>query len=403
MFSWLSPTRPGSNHNPHSSAQAEDPPPTPAAPRSWPARIVETLLADADVRLDGARPWDIRVHDDAFFAKVLLQGSLGLGESYMDGLWTCDDLEECIYRIIRGGLEHRVPSLPDLVADVAARLANQQTRRRSLRVAERHYNLGNDLFAEFLGAYKNYSCGYFEGTSDLDVAQRQKMDLVCRKLDLRPGDRLLDVGGGWGELARWAAEKYGCHVTSINISDEQIRFARRHCAGLPVEIVRCDYRDVSGSFDKIAVIAMLTHVGARNYRRFMEIAHRCLKPDGIMLIETVGGNVSLTHCEPWTDRYIFPGGMIPSLAQLGRAIEGLFVLEDLHNFGLSYVHTLRAWNRNFQAAWPRLSARYDERTRRMFEYFFLAVAGAFRARDLQHWHLVLTRPGRLPPPRVTAP
>ncbi|HEU4409554.1 MAG TPA: cyclopropane fatty acyl phospholipid synthase [Polyangiaceae bacterium] len=357
--------------------------------------VVDSLFAAADLRTDGRRPWDARVLDGAFYGRVLRRGSLGLGEAYMDGQWACDDLEEFAYRAVRGGLERGSKAVHGALAGALGRLGNQQTRRRSRRVAERHYDLGNDLFGAFLGRYKNYSCGYFEGTDDLDVAQRKKLDLVCRKLGLGPGDRLLDVGGGFGELARHAAESYGCRVTSINISDEQIGFARELCRGLPVEVVKCDYRDVAGRYDKIAVVAMLTHVGHKNYRRFMRVMRRCLAPGGAMLIESVGGNVSLARCEPWTDRYVFPGGVVPSIAQLGRAFEGLFVLEDLHNFAPSYVATLRAWHRNLRAAWPRLAAsgRYAERTRRMFEYFFLTVAGAFRARGLQHWHLVLTPAG----------
>jgi cyclopropane-fatty-acyl-phospholipid synthase len=357
--------------------------------------VVESLFSAADVRIDGGRPWDIRVLDDAFYGRVLRQGSLGLGESYVDEQWACDDLEELAYRAVRGGLERGSKTLHGALGGAIGRLSNQQTKRLSRRVAERHYDLGNDLFGAILGRYKNYSCGYFEGTDDLDVAQQKKLDLVCRKLGLRPGDRLLDVGGGWGELARHAAQNFGCRVTSINISDEQIAFARELCRGLPVEIVKCDYRDVRGRYDKIAVVAMLTHVGYKNYRRFMQLMHRCLAPDGAMLIESVGGNVSLARCEPWTDRYVFPGGMIPSLAQLGRAFEGLFVLEDLHNFAPSYVATLRAWHQNLRCAWPDLAAsgRYTERTRRLLEYFFLTVAGAFRARGLQHWHLVLTPTG----------
>lgn len=357
-------------------------------------QVLSRILATADVRLDGAQPWDIEVRNDGFYKRVLLEGSLGLGEAYMDGWWATRDLEELICRVIASGVEEKAQLVPNFLAfDLLASLKNQQTKRLARRVAERHYDMGNDLFGEFLGRYKNYSCGYFDGTDDLDEAQQKKMDLVCRKLDLKPGDRLLDVGGGWGELARHAAVNYGAQVTSINISEEQMQFAREHCKGTSVDIVRCDYRDLKGSFDKIAVIAMLTHVGYKNYRGFMEIIHRCLKPHGTVIVESVGGNVSLTHCEPWTDKYIFPGGMIPSVAQLGAAIEGLFVLEDLHNFGPSYVKTLRAWNRNFHAAWPRLEARYGERARRMFEYFFLSVAGTFRARGLQHWHLVMTKTG----------
>jgi cyclopropane-fatty-acyl-phospholipid synthase len=279
-----------------------------------------------------------------------------------------------------------------------ATLTNRQTREVSARVA-RHYDLDNELFAAFLGKYKAYSCAYYEDTEDLDVAQSQKLDLLCRKLGLAPGDRVLDVGGGWGELARRMAEGYGARVTSINISDEQIRYARDLCAGTSVDVVKCDYRDLSGTWDKVAVIAMLSHVGVKNHRRFMEIIHRCLGPGGVVVIDTVGANVSLIDGNPWIDKYVFPGIVFPSIAQLGRAVEGLFVIEDVHNIGPSYTKTLRAWNANLQAAWPTLSARHDVRVRRMFEFFFLTVAGFFRARDFQNWHIVLSKPGGAEPPR----
>jgi cyclopropane-fatty-acyl-phospholipid synthase len=356
--------------------------------------LAEQLLKAADVRIDGGRPWDIRVHDPVLFRSVAMGGSIALGEAYMDGAWTCDDLEELAFRLGTARLERVAEVLPaGLMAALRARLFNQQTRARSMRVARAHYDLDDELFAAFLGRYRNYSCAYFRRTNDLDEAQRDKMDLVCRKLDLRPGEHLLDVGGGWGEFARHAACEFGARVTSINISERQLHYARERCRGLSVEVVRSDYRDVRGSFDKIAAIAMFTHVGARNYRTFMRAMHRLLKPHGVLLVEGVWGNVSTSRIDAWTDKYIFPGAMLPSGAQTFRAIEGLFVAEDLHNFGPDYLKTLREWNARFQAAWPRLSARFDERIRRMFEYFFCVVAGFFRARALQHWHLVLTRTG----------
>jgi cyclopropane-fatty-acyl-phospholipid synthase len=312
----------------------------------------------------------------------------------VNGGWSCEDLEELAFRLGAARLERVAEILPaGLIAGLRARLFNRQTRARSMRVARAHYDLDDELFAAFLGRYRNYSCAWFHRTDDLDQAQRDKMDLVCRKLDLRPGDHLLDVGGGWGELARHAAREFGARVTSINISEEQLRYAREYCRGLTVDVVRSDYRDIRGSFDKIAAIAMFTHVGVHNYRRFMRDMHRLLKPRGVLLVEGVWGNVSTHRIDAWTDKYIFPGAMIPSGAQTFRAIEGLFVAEDVHNFGPDYVKTLSEWNTRFQAAWPRLRARFDERVRRMFEYFFLVVAGFFRARALQHWHLVLTRTG----------
>jgi cyclopropane-fatty-acyl-phospholipid synthase len=360
--------------------------------------LVERLLRKADVEVNGGRAWDITVRDPRIFRRVLVEGSIGFGEGYVDGWWTCGDLEELACRLLGARLEEATAVLPGGLAHrLSSRIVNQQTRRRSLRVARRHYDFDNDLFCAFLGAHKSYSCGYFRGTDDLDVAQEQKLDLICRKLQLSPGEHLLDVGSGFGAFAHHAASRYGVRVTSINISEQQIRYSRELCRGLDVEVVRCDYRELTGTFDKVATIAMFTHVGRRNYRTFMETIHRVLRPGGIFVMEGIWGNVSLPAIDAWIDKYIFPGSLIPSGAQTFRAFEGLFVAEDLHNFGPDYVETLRAWNRNLQAAWPGLRARYDDKVRRTFELYFLLCAGAFRARTHQNWQLVLTPQGRAQP------
>jgi cyclopropane-fatty-acyl-phospholipid synthase len=357
--------------------------------------VVERVLGRIDVRLDGARAWDLRVTDERFFRSALLRGSMGLGEAYMDGWWQCGDLEELSRRLLVGGVEHRFRFLPTYVAPrVAARLVNQQSVARSRRVADEHYSMDNDLFCRFLGKYKNYSAAYFDlgagDLTDLDAAQARKLDLICRKLELKSSDHLLDVGGGWGELARYAASTYGCRVTSINISDEQIRFARDYCQGLPVEVRKCDYRDLDGRYDKIASIAMIAHVGYKNHRTFLRKMRDHLEPEGLMLVESTGNNTSLTQMDPWVDHYFFKGALFPSMAQLTAAAEGIFAIDDWHNFAPSYPHTLRAWNANFQREWPALRARYQEPTRRMFEYFFLMGSGAFHARVLEYWHLLMS-------------
>jgi len=267
---------------------------------------------------------------------------------------------------------------------------------------ERHYDLGNDLFFSFLDPYRQYSCACFRGTDDLEEAQRIKMELICRKLELTAADRVLDIGSGWGGLGKYIAERFGCAVTGINISKEQLRYAEEFCRGLPVRFEERDYRSVEGRYDKVVSVGMFEHVGGKNYRTFMETVRRCLEDDGIFLLHTIGSNTSGRGCNPWISRYIFPGGMLPSIAQIARAAEGLFVIEDWHNLCTHYDRTLMAWYGRFREAWPRLRDRYDERFRRMWEYYLLSCAGAFRAREIQVWQIVMTPcgGGAAPPPRI---
>ncbi len=355
------------------------------------AHTVRELLKGADIQVNGPNPWDIQVHDHRWYGRVIRDKNLGLGETYMDGWWDCERLDEMIFRLLCGGLEDRVRgNLKYLFRLLPAALFNLQSRARARMIAARHYDLGNDLFFSFLDPYRQYSCGFFEGTDDLDRAQQNKMEMICRKLNLSASDHMLDIGCGWGGLTRYAAERYGCTVTGVNISEQQLRYARDLCHGLPVRFQNRDYRGVKGSFDKIVSVGMFEHVGRKNYRAFMNVARRCLKDHGIFLLQTIGGNTSRTGCDPWITRYIFPNGMLPSTAQIARAVERLFVIEDWHNIGPHYDRTLMAWNANFQEAWPRLSIRYDERFKRMWEYYLLSCAGAFRARSIQVWQIVMT-------------
>lgn len=356
--------------------------------------VVEHLLSGSSIKIDGDDPWDIRVRDERMYARVLSEKSLGLGESYMDGWWDCDRLDEMIFRLLRAGIDRKVAGSWKLALPlIRAVVSNGQSKRRSRVVAERHYDLGNDLFLSFLDPYNQYSCAYFEGTDDLNQAQLNKMEMICRKLNLRPSDHVLDIGFGWGGLAKYMAENCGCTVTGVNISSEQITHARSFCRNLPINIVQADYRDVQGTFDKIVSVGMFEHVGRKNYSTFAKTVGRCLKKDGILLLHTIGANESQIKSDPWVTKYIFPNGELPSIAQISRAVEGLFVVEDLHNLGPHYDRTLMAWNDRFQRARPQLTGRYDERFKRMWEYYLLSSAGAFRARDIQLWQIVLTGNG----------
>ena len=356
--------------------------------------VLERMLATAGITINGNSPWDLHVRDDRIFLRLLQNKSLGLGESYMEGWWDCRQLDEFVCKILKAGLDRKVKdSFKFLVPVLSAMLFNMQSKTRSRAVAEQHYDLDNELFISFLDPYNQYSCAYFDGTGNLNEAQLKKMDLICRKIHLSKEDNVLDIGCGWGGFAKYMAEYYGCKVTAINISEKQLSYAREFCKDLPVEILRCDYRDVQGSFNKIVSIGMFEHVGRKNYKTFMKTVHRCLEDDGIFLLHTIGGNESQIEGDPWINKYIFPNGMLPSISQISKAVEGLFVMEDLHNIGPHYEKTLMAWHENFQKAWTILKKRYDDKFKRMWDYYLLSFAGAFRARNIQIWQIVLTKYG----------
>ncbi|MDD3180727.1 MAG: cyclopropane fatty acyl phospholipid synthase [Opitutaceae bacterium] len=356
--------------------------------------IITDLFAKADIRMNGSRPWDLRIHDERFYRRVLARGTLGFGEAYMDGWWDCAAIDEMCCRAERAHLDEQVRfSLTNVAALVTAALVNRQTVRRARQVAETHYDIGNDFFAAMLGQDLQYSCAYFDGTDDLIEAQQRKMELICRKLGLRAGLRLLDVGCGWGGLAKFAAEQYGCNVVGITISREQQAYAVQSCRGLPIEIRLQDYHEVAEPFDRIVSVGMMEHVGYKNYRAFMTAATRCLDNGGLFLCHTIGGNVSRVCSDPWIMRYIFPNSMLPSPAQVTRAAEGLFVLEDVQNFGPHYDKTLLAWERNFSRSWDRFRHIYGERFGRMWRYYLLSCAGAFRARTIELFQFLFSRGG----------
>jgi len=357
-------------------------------------RIVTALFAEAGVAIDGPRPWDLRVLDDRLYARVIGGGTLGFGEAYMDGWWESDAIDELCCRALRARLADRMPlNAATLSVALRARLFNLQSMRRARSAVRAHYDLGNDFFEAMLDPALQYSCAYFDGTDDLGEAQRRKMDLICRKLCLKPGMRLLDIGCGWGGLARHAARHHGCRVVGITLSAEQQAYAARASEGLPVEIRLQDYRDVTDSFDRVVSVGMMEHVGYKNYRRFMSAAARCLGDGGLFLCHTIGGNVSNVCSDRWINRHVFPDSMLPSAAQVTRAAEGLFVLEDVQNLGPHYDRTLLAWERNFRLSWPRFRPAYGERFGRMWRYYLLSCAGAFRARNIELFQFVLSKGG----------
>ncbi len=361
-------------------------------------KTVRDLLALAGITLNGSQPYDLQVLDDRFYARVLREGELGLGESYMDGWWECEALDEFISRLLKANLQEKIKgNWKVLRLALQARLFNRQSKSRAFQVGQRHYDIGNDLYKAMLDKRMNYTCAYWKNASTLDEAQEAKLDLVCRKIALQPGMSVLDLGCGWGSFAKYAAEKYGVSVLGVTVSKEQVELGREMCKGLPVELRLQDYREVQGEFDRVISIGIMEHIGYKNYRTYMEVVDRCLKKDGIAFIHTIGSNISTIYVNPWTDKYIFPNGMLPSIAQLAKAMEGLFIIEDLHNIGPHYDKTLLAWWENFNRAWPDLKQNYDERFYKMWKFYLLSSAGGFRARYNQLWQIVMTRPGQQQP------
>lgn len=355
---------------------------------------IQSLLELADIQINGSRPWDIQVLDERLYSRLIRHGSLGLGEAYMDGWWEADAIDQFFYRVLCSGLQNNHTIRPlDVLGYLGALLTNLQDPTTVYSNIKHHYDIGNDLYRAMLDDRMTYTCAYWDEARNLDEAQQAKLEMVCRKLDLRQGQRILDIGCGWGSFAKYAAENYGVSVVGITISKMQVELGRSLCKGLPVEIRLQDYRELNEKFDHIVSLGMMEHVGYKNYRTYMETVSRSLADDGVFLLQTIGSNISVHKTDPWINKYIFPNSMLPSIKQIGQAIEGRFVMEDWHSFGSHYDKTLLAWFRNFDSHWDSLKSNYPARFYRMWKYYLLSCAGAFRSRDLQLWQIVLSKRG----------
>jgi cyclopropane-fatty-acyl-phospholipid synthase len=362
--------------------------------------IVRDLFNLDGIEVNGPNPWDIQIHDQLTYDRILQESALGLGESYMDGWWDCEAIDQLITRVLTANLDEKVKgNWKILLLVLRSRLLNLQSPAKAYEVGERHYDLGNDLYCAMLDRRLNYTCAYWKNSTTLDEAQEAKLDMVCRKIGLKPGMSVLELGCGWGSFAKFAAEEYGAQVLGLTVSKEQVALGMEMCKGLSVELRLQDYREVQGQYDAVISIGIMEHVGYKNYRTYMQVADRCLKENGIAFIHTIGSNTSVFSADGFSNKYIFPNGMLPSINQLGKAMENIFVMEDWHNIGPNYDPTLMAWHANFERAWPELKSRYDERFYRMWRYYLLSSAGGFRSRRQQLWQIVMTRPGIPQPDR----
>ncbi|HSW47809.1 MAG TPA: cyclopropane fatty acyl phospholipid synthase [Candidatus Saccharimonadales bacterium] len=360
-------------------------------------KTVKDLLQIAGIKINGRNPWDIQLHDNRFYKRILTDGSLGLGESYMEGWWDSRQLDETMSRIMTARLDNKIKKSLKLILFVLKhKLINVADKKRAFKVGQQHYDFGNELYENMLDPDLNYSCGYWKGAKNLQEAQIAKLDLICRKMHLKKGMRVLDIGCGWGNFARHAAKNYGVEVVGITVSKEQSKLAQIRCKDLPVTIKVMDYRDLKEKpFDRIVSIGMFEHVTYKNYDTYMRVAESMLKQNGLFLLHTIGLKISQTTNDPWADKYIFPNSLVPSLTQIAKAVEGKFIIEDVHNFGYYYFKTLMEWYKNFEKNWPKLQKMYPEKYNqtfyRMWKYYLLASAGGFKARNLQLFQIVLSK------------
>jgi cyclopropane-fatty-acyl-phospholipid synthase len=374
-------------------------------------KTVRELLELTDIEINGKNPWDIQVLDQRFYQRVLSDGSIGAGEAYMDGWWDTDELDELVARINRVHLTDKInKNFKMMFFLLRHKIINTATVDRSYKVGKVHYDVGNELYEKMLDQNMNYTCGYWKGMGNLltawkdprnlEKAQIAKMDLLCRKLYLKKGEKLLDTGCGFGNFARYAAKTYGVHVVGFTVSEEQAKMARLRCKGLPVEIRFMDYREMKPEkFDKIASIGMMEHVTYKNYETYMTFLNSCLKEEGLLLLHTIGSNTSVISTDPWTEKYIFPNSHLPSIAQMAHAAEHKFTIEDIQNFGSYYYPTLMSWYTKFDKAWPELTKKYpekyDQRFYRMWKFYLLSSAGGFKSRDMQLFQILFSKSKKL--------
>ena len=355
-------------------------------------RLIENIFSMADIKINGSRPWDIQVHNAQLFNRLLSNGSLALGESYMEKWWDAESLDQFFYHLLTARLDKKIKlNFRLLMKILQQKFFNLQSKKRAFHIAEHHYNIGNNLYQAMLDSRMVYTCGYWRNVNNLNDAQEAKLKLSCEKLHLKPGMRILDIGCGWGSFAKYAAENYGVNVVGITVSDEQVALGTVFCRGLNVELRLQDYREINEPFDRIVSLGMFEHVGKKNYDTYMSVVNRCLKDKGLFLLHTIGDTETSSGTDPWINKYIFPNSKIPSMLEVAKAIDGKFTVEDWHNFGPDYDKTLMAWYKNFITNWDDLKTDYNETFKRMWEYYLLSCAGSFRARNIQLWQTVISK------------
>lgn len=340
-------------------------------------RSLTHLLHKAGIEPNGESPWDPKIRDERFYRAVLLGGSVGLGDAYLNGWWDCDDIAGFILRIVKSGFHLRVPRIDLFLRKFRFGLTDAQDRAHSKRVAEVHYDEDPHVFDIMLGSTNNYTCARWEGVSTLDDAQKQKMDLLCRKAELAPGKKVLDIGCGWGGFLGFAAERYSTRGIGLTISPVQAEYASKRYDNLPIEFRLQDYRDFSGTVDAVVSVCVIEHVGPSHYREYFEKARTSLaRDDGVFAIQCIFACDEHATIDPWTEKHIFPNSILPTLDKIEKAVEGLFHVIDREFFREDYVKTFVAWRDNLAHHRQEIVQKYGLRYYRKYEYYLsLYVAG----------------------------
>ena len=356
---------------------------------------IASILKKADIELNGSRPFDVKILDERVYSRVLGGGTLAIGESFMDGWWHVEDLSELVYRLYKAKIYQDLVAFDAWPLIIKGWLTNLQSRARAFAVGLQHYDLGNDLYQAMLDKRMVYTSAIWRGAHTLEEAQEQKLEAICRKLGLKPGDRVLDIGCGWGSFMKYAAEKYQVSCVGLSVSTEQTKLGKELCAGLPIEFVVSDYRDYrpTEKFDHVVSIEMIEAVGPKNFRTFFQMVYDWLKPSGQFALQAIGSLDVKPVPSLWLDKYIFPNGISPSLPQLEEASHDLFRFEHLENIGPDYDKTLMEWWRRFHSSFQKLrenNPKYNERFYRMWKFYLQSCAGLFRAKEATDWQIVFS-------------
>jgi cyclopropane-fatty-acyl-phospholipid synthase len=357
---------------------------------------IERLATVVGFSLNGDKPTDPQIYNERVYNIFLSRNSLALGESFMAKWWDCADLAGFFSLVLNAKLFVKKNVLSDPRLFLRTALSNLQRPSKSFEVGEMHYDLGNELYEAMLDKYMVYTSAIWSGVDNLEAAQVQKLERICQKLKLKAGDRVLDIGCGWGGFMKYATQRYGVSCVGLSVSKEQTTLGRQRCEGLPIEFVISDYRDYQNEhkFDHVVSIEMIEAVGPKNLRTYFKKVHELLKPNGNFFLQAIIDLNSTPKADPWIDKYIFRNGVLVSHHQLERETRGLFVFTDLLDVGPDYDPTLMAWWENFDRTFPNLQAdnpKYDEHFYRMWKYYLHSCAALFRTGSSQDYQMLLKK------------